>query len=227
MIVTGAGRHRPDVAVADPSHWPSNGSAQTSPASDKNKKEATDAMRRRRFILSSRCCRSAPFPKFVIRRSKLGHELREFLTELAAAMQKLQIAGTSRPPLVITSIYRWWTALQPGEMSRSEPEVPLRAVKSRGSHSTSWNCRKPATAAPAASKMMSRSDGTGHALSFRECADNALSHLDHIDRPRLDISAHARVEARVARGEDMQGGEHGVGGLEHGHHRHVARRAQR
>jgi len=91
VIVTATGRHRPDVAVAEPSHRPSNGSAQASPTIDKNNNEATDATRRRRFILSSRYYRTtAPFPKFVIRCGNLDTKFWELLTELAAAVSKLQ-----------------------------------------------------------------------------------------------------------------------------------------
>jgi len=68
-------------------------------------------MRRRRFILSSRCSDYCPFPKFVIRRSKLGQNL-GVLTELAAAVQKLQMPAPAASPFVITSIYRWRTALR-------------------------------------------------------------------------------------------------------------------
>jgi len=39
----------------------------------------------------------------------------------------------------------------------------------------------------------------GASSVFRECVDNALDRLDHIDRPSLDIAAPPGIEARVAR----------------------------
>ena len=129
VIVTAAGRHRPAVGVAKPSHRPSNGSAQASPASDKNNNEATDATRRRRFILSSRCCQTALFPKFVIRRGKLGHERRELLTELGCSCAETSDWRHQPSPLVITSIR--CGPHSASEMSQSESEVPSRAVTLR------------------------------------------------------------------------------------------------
>ena len=53
-----------------------------------------------------------------------------------------------------------------------------------------------------------------------------LINLDGIDRPALDLRAQVGVEAGIAGGEDLQRGEHGVGGLEHGHDRYLAGRPQ-
>src|SRR5437660_9228793 len=54
----------------------------------------------------------------------------------------------------------------------------------------------------------------------------SCSNPDGIDRAALDLGAHMGVEAGVAGGKNLQGGQHGVGGFQHRHHRHVARRAQ-
>ena len=43
----------------------------------------------------------------------------------------------------------------------------------------------------------------------------------------LDLATHAGIDPRIAGREDLQRGEHRVARLQHRHHRHVARRAQR
>src|SRR5262245_57603449 len=104
-------------------------------------------------------------------------------------------------------------------MSRSEAEIPSPVVTLRAAGSvakpnaTPWNGGRPA-------RRILEQRGASNAMILVLLFDlkfltefpaggvgtsnrRHLDHLDHIDRPRLDIAAHASVEARVARGEDL------------------------
>src|SRR4030088_2297864 len=61
---------------------------------------------------------------------------------------------------------------------------------------------------------------------FTPKARSARSNLNRVDRAVLDLRADMGVQAWIAARENLDGGQHGIGWLEHRHHRYVARGAQ-